>query len=236
MHARCNRIFNTLPPSIAGFAPFGVNPMVGPWPDTLDMMQAKNAAALVYEGQVWRLFTPIFLHAGLIHLAMNVLMQLRLGLYMELTWGPVVWGALYWGSGIASSLASAVLKPETISVGACVRGRRARAFLPACRPPVHAPHTPAHTPPAPAPVLRRVLGRAHGHPRRLAGTHPGHVGRRRARGAGARPDWQRQPAAGVCAWRRQSARPLTAAALPIPSALPLPRAVHALPAAGGGRH
>ena len=32
-----------------GFAPMSVNPMVGPWPDTLDMLQAKNAAAIVYR-------------------------------------------------------------------------------------------------------------------------------------------------------------------------------------------
>ena len=32
-----------------GFAPMAVNPMVGPWPDTLDLMQAKNAAELKYR-------------------------------------------------------------------------------------------------------------------------------------------------------------------------------------------
>ena len=32
-----------------GLAPLAVNPMVGPWPDTLDLLQAKNAAQIVYR-------------------------------------------------------------------------------------------------------------------------------------------------------------------------------------------
>lgn len=31
-----------------GFAPSDINPMIGPWPDTLDLMQAKNAARIKY--------------------------------------------------------------------------------------------------------------------------------------------------------------------------------------------
>lgn len=109
-----------------GFAPMAVNPMFGPWPDTLDLLQAKNAAEIVYKCvcargrgwggqrprggwptvprsqthahfaphpprslQLWRLVTPIFLHAGVIHLASNLVMQLRLGLYLEVEWGSL---------------------------------------------------------------------------------------------------------------------------------------------------
>jgi hypothetical protein len=32
-----------------GFAPTSLNPMLGPWPDTLDLLQAKNAAFIVYR-------------------------------------------------------------------------------------------------------------------------------------------------------------------------------------------
>lgn len=31
-----------------GFAPSDINPMIGPWPDTLDLLQAKNAARIKY--------------------------------------------------------------------------------------------------------------------------------------------------------------------------------------------
>ena len=67
---------------VRGFAPTELNPMLGPWPDTLDAMGAKNAAKIILRGQVHRFFLPMLLHAGFVHLAMNVLMQLRLGVML----------------------------------------------------------------------------------------------------------------------------------------------------------
>lgn len=62
--------------------------------------------------------TPIFLHAGVIHLGTNLLMQARLGLFIEAQWGTPVFTALYLATGIFASLCSAVFKPEQIAVGA----------------------------------------------------------------------------------------------------------------------
>jgi hypothetical protein len=101
-----------------GVAPTRVNPMVGPFPDTLDLLQARNTARIIVKYELWRLLTPIFLHAGLVHLLTNVLMQLRLGLYLEVMWGMKAWLLIYFGSGVFASAWSAVLKPETIGVGA----------------------------------------------------------------------------------------------------------------------
>ena len=58
-----------------GLAPTYMNPMLGPYPTVLNTLGAKNTALIAYQGEWWRLFTPMLLHAGYIHLAVNVLMQ-----------------------------------------------------------------------------------------------------------------------------------------------------------------
>lgn len=81
-------------------------------------MQAKNTAQIKYRLQLWRLVTPIFLHAGFIHLVTNLLMQLRVGVYVEQIFGWRRFTVLYLASGIYASVMSAALKPDQISVGA----------------------------------------------------------------------------------------------------------------------
>ena len=118
---------------LRGFAPFAVNPGLGPWLDTLDFMGAKNAVKVVmgdpvgsvpmqglqFTGaQPWRLVTCIFLHGGLLHIAVNFSMQLRLGLLAEFVWGKWRYLPVYFGSGVASSLWSCIISPGNISVGA----------------------------------------------------------------------------------------------------------------------
>lgn len=101
-----------------GLAPMAINPMIGPWPDTLSEFGAKNSARMIWEGQIWRFLTPMMLHAGLIHFAMNALMQLRMGLYLEFKWGWKMYLLIYLGSGLVSAIASLVFIPDKIGVGA----------------------------------------------------------------------------------------------------------------------
>jgi len=101
-----------------GLAPRSVNPMLGPTADALDVLGARNTARIVYEWQVHRLLTPSLLHAGFIHLAMNVTMQLRIGLYLELQWGASKWLCVYFASGVGSALLSSVFLPDQLGVGA----------------------------------------------------------------------------------------------------------------------
>ena len=89
-----------------GFAPMKLNPMIGPWPTVLNSLGAKNAALITYRGELWRLFTPMLLHAGLIHLAVNVLIQLRVGVLLELQWGLKHFSLIYVTSGLTSSIMS----------------------------------------------------------------------------------------------------------------------------------
>lgn len=103
---------------LGGLAPLNVNPMLGPYPETLDNWGAKNTEQIVHDGEWWRIFPcPVFLHAGVLHLLGNVSVQLTMGSFFEREWGSLVWGIIYAGSGIGSSILSACVMPDTIGVG-----------------------------------------------------------------------------------------------------------------------
>lgn len=61
--------------------------------------------ALVAEGEAWRLLTSMFLHSGLLHLAMNMISLYFLGAFAEVTFGRSRFLALYFISGLAGGLA-----------------------------------------------------------------------------------------------------------------------------------
>lgn len=67
---------------------------------------------------MWRFLTPTFLHAGLIHLLMNLLMQLRMGLFLEFKWGRLTYTGIYLASGLVSAICSGLFLPDKIGVGA----------------------------------------------------------------------------------------------------------------------
>ena len=73
-----------------GVASQSVNPMIGPSPAVLVRWGAKEMSLMVYEGEWWRLVSPIGLHAGLWHILCNVFIQLRIGGYLNLLWGTPV--------------------------------------------------------------------------------------------------------------------------------------------------
>ena len=85
-------------------------------PITLVMFGA-NYAPLVKSGQVWRLVTSMFLHAGFLHLAINMYALYMLGSQVENYIGKLKFTGIYLVSGIIGSLMS-VLFTNNISVGA----------------------------------------------------------------------------------------------------------------------
>lgn len=93
------------------------NSMLGPSASTLKGMGGKWTPD-IQQGHIWRLITPIFLHAGFIHLFSNLFFQLRLGFSLEHRWGIPRAVALYFIAGIGGSLWSAELSQTTVSVGA----------------------------------------------------------------------------------------------------------------------
>jgi membrane associated rhomboid family serine protease len=54
--------------------------------------------------QIWRFFTPIFIHTGFIHLGFNMLVQLRTGVIMERQMGSVNMFIVYMTCGMAGNL------------------------------------------------------------------------------------------------------------------------------------
>ena len=82
-----------------------------PWQSSLIYNPCKR-----YE--IWRFFTYIFIHAGFYHIFFNILIQLLLGLPLEMVhkWWRV--GIVYIAGVIAGSLASSLTDPHSYLAGA----------------------------------------------------------------------------------------------------------------------
>jgi len=101
-----------------GFAPLSQNINIGPPLWTLVDLGAKDAFLMRFDHQYYRFITPIFVHAGILHIVLNLIAQVRLGIMMEKSWGRIKFLVIYFVAGLASTLMSCLLEPSTISVGA----------------------------------------------------------------------------------------------------------------------
>lgn len=70
----------------------------------------RNSGALepllVQQGQWWRLFTAMFLHAGVAHILFNMVSLVAIGTLAERLYGSVRFLAIYLGAGLIGSLCS----------------------------------------------------------------------------------------------------------------------------------
>ena len=73
---------------------------------------------LIAAGEWWRVVTPVFLHAGLLHLGMNSWVLFDLGPAVEGIYGPQKFLVLYVVTGAASFVTSYLWRPLGLSVGA----------------------------------------------------------------------------------------------------------------------
>lgn len=78
----------------------------------------SNFGPATMSGQWWRLFTSMFLHFGLIHLAFNMWALYQSGRTIERLYGSVRFGLLYLFAGLAGSMASLLWNPQVNSAGA----------------------------------------------------------------------------------------------------------------------
>lgn len=69
-------------------------------------------------GEPWRLFTAMFLHIGVIHIAMNMYVLWQIGRFVERIVGNAGFLVLYIVAGLAGSVVSVLWKPYTVSAGA----------------------------------------------------------------------------------------------------------------------
>ena len=134
-------------PCLEDGSPCEANPMLGPTVAVLDRLGAKNDIAIFERGEWWRVITCNWLHAGIIHAAMNMgaimcvpgrrppaaapapslaprplshSLSLRrsIGKELECAFGAWRIGLLYFFAGIFGTLISMIFLPGTISVGA----------------------------------------------------------------------------------------------------------------------
>jgi membrane associated rhomboid family serine protease len=75
-------------------------------------------AAGVSDGEWWRLVTGGFLHGGLLHLGMNMLVLYLIGPLLERELGKVNYAFLYFTALLAGSLGVMLLDPFAVTVGA----------------------------------------------------------------------------------------------------------------------
>jgi len=85
--------------------------------DVLIKYGAKDNGAIM-AGQYWRFVTPIFLHANLLHVGLNMLNFFILGIFIEPLLGHLRFLLIYLVTGVISVIASFYFAPQEVSVGA----------------------------------------------------------------------------------------------------------------------
>lgn len=73
---------------------------------------------LTTHGQWWRLVTCTFVHAGILHLAMNMYVLFSIGPFLERLLGNIPFVVLYLFAGICGSIVSLAHAPSIVSIGA----------------------------------------------------------------------------------------------------------------------
>ncbi|HEX2267255.1 MAG TPA: rhomboid family intramembrane serine protease, partial [Actinomycetota bacterium] len=101
------------------FAGGRASPFGGASTRTLLELGAMQPLAIALEGQYWRFFTSMFLHAGLFHLAFNMYALYLFGDLVEDIFGRATFIAIYFLSGFLGGVASyAFGSPYVLAVGA----------------------------------------------------------------------------------------------------------------------
>ncbi|KAG0457212.1 hypothetical protein HPP92_022369 [Vanilla planifolia] len=95
--------------NMALFVPLKQNPLLGPSSSTLEKLGALVWDKVVHQHEGWRLFTGIWLHAGVIHLLPNMLILVFIGIRLEQQFGFVRIGLIYLLSGCGGSILSSLL-------------------------------------------------------------------------------------------------------------------------------
>lgn len=89
-----------------------------PTPDRLLAWGADYGPLVVYGKERWRLITCMFVHGGIVHLAMNLWCLRILGPVLERALGLPAFLTLYFASGVGGALVSLWTHPASVSTGA----------------------------------------------------------------------------------------------------------------------
>lgn len=72
----------------------------------------------IIAGEYWRLITPVFFHAGVLHIFLNSYILYSLGPNVEEAFGSVRFALMYLAAGFLATAASFALPPDVPSLGA----------------------------------------------------------------------------------------------------------------------
>jgi rhomboid protease GluP len=95
----------------------GVDPIT-PKAEQLLWWGANHGARVVLRHEWWRLPASVFIHGGLIHLAVNMWFLFSVGPLVERLFGNLVFALIYLAAGIGGAIASTATLPVRVSVGA----------------------------------------------------------------------------------------------------------------------
>src|SRR5271157_4203476 len=95
----------------------GVDPFL-PAAQQLRLWGANDGARVVLRNEAWRLPASVFIHGGLIHLAVNMWCLFNIGPLVERFFGNVATAVLYLAAGVGGAIASMATLPGRVSVGA----------------------------------------------------------------------------------------------------------------------
>ena len=95
----------------------GVDPFL-PSAQQLLLWGANDGARVMLRHEAWRLPASVFIHGGLIHLAVNMWCLFNIGPLVERLFGNVVTAVLYLAAGVGGAIASMAALPGRVSVGA----------------------------------------------------------------------------------------------------------------------
>ena len=95
--------------------------LAGPDPlgatDTL-MAWGGNFGPRTTSAERWRVLSSVFVHRGVLHLLVNMIVLVQLGMILERMVGPFTFGTIYIASGVLGSVMSTVAAPMGVFVGA----------------------------------------------------------------------------------------------------------------------
>jgi len=98
--------------------PLNVHPMFGLSAQTLIAVGAKQTSLIVDKNEWLRLFTPMLLHAGIIHYFINMLALWFIGYAVEQSHGFIASAILFMIPAVGGMIISALFLTENIRVGA----------------------------------------------------------------------------------------------------------------------
>ena len=99
-----------------------VNVIAYIWEQIVGVQTAATEGGLVgvyvLAGQWWRIFTSVFLHADLMHIAFNMFALYQVGTFVEMIYGTPGMATIYTLAAVGGSLAVTYFAPDTLTIGA----------------------------------------------------------------------------------------------------------------------